>query len=365
MKDKEKILYIMHVDWGWIKQRPHFLAEGLNKFYDLLVMYRFNPIRKHMIKNDSDVKKLPLLTIPRRFGRFFEKMDDFIQIIWITMVSLVFKPQKIWLTFPSQYKYIPKKLLKKVELIYDCMDDCKEFYDDPKRKKDIEFLEKELIKNARTILCSSRHLGDVLENRYGKLDNLCLVRNGLKEEFISSRSMAENVKSIFQKNEGIKDVVYIGTIANWINFQMIDKCLDENKNVRFHFIGPVDYQPQLVNSDKVIFHGPIEHSRLIENKELYDVLIMPFIRNELIESVDPVKLYEYIAFEKPIISVYYPEIERFNDYVYFYKNQQEFFELIKKINFNDLETKFEKELGHAFLENNTWSKRVESIVEKI
>lgn len=26
------------------------------------------------------------------------------------------------------------------------MDDCKEFYDDPKRKKDIEFLEKELIK---------------------------------------------------------------------------------------------------------------------------------------------------------------------------------------------------------------------------
>ena len=52
-----------------------------------------------------------------------------------------------------------------------------------------------------------------------------------------------------------------------------------------------------MNSDKVIFHGPIEHSRLIENKELYDVLIMPFIRNELIESVDPVKLYEYIAFE--------------------------------------------------------------------
>ena len=55
----------------------------------------------------------------------------------------------------------------------------------------------------------------------------------MKEEFISSRSMAENVKSIFQKNEGIKDVVYIGTIANWINFQTIDKCLDENKMYAF------------------------------------------------------------------------------------------------------------------------------------
>ena len=72
------------------------------------------------------------------------------------------------------------------------------------KEKGYRVLEKELIKNARTILCSSRHLGDVLENRYGKLDNLCLVRNGLKEEFISSRSMAENVKSIFQKMKALK-----------------------------------------------------------------------------------------------------------------------------------------------------------------
>ena len=24
-----KILYLMHVDWNWIKQRPHFIAEKL------------------------------------------------------------------------------------------------------------------------------------------------------------------------------------------------------------------------------------------------------------------------------------------------------------------------------------------------
>ena len=46
--------------------------------------------------------------------------------------------------------------------------------------------------------------------------------------------------------------------------------------------------------------------------------MMPFILNELIESVDPVKLYEYINFEKNIICIKYDEILRFKDFVYFY-----------------------------------------------
>ena len=31
----KQILYLMHVPWGWIKQRPHFFAEYLAK--DLIV----------------------------------------------------------------------------------------------------------------------------------------------------------------------------------------------------------------------------------------------------------------------------------------------------------------------------------------
>ena len=31
----KRILYLMHIPWGWIKQRPHFIAEGLNDRYDV------------------------------------------------------------------------------------------------------------------------------------------------------------------------------------------------------------------------------------------------------------------------------------------------------------------------------------------
>jgi len=49
---KSKILYLMHVDWEWIKQRPQFIAEGLSKFYDVHVFFpvsyfnKFNKINK-------------------------------------------------------------------------------------------------------------------------------------------------------------------------------------------------------------------------------------------------------------------------------------------------------------------------------
>ncbi len=34
-KNKQSILYLMHIPWGWIKQRPHFIAEILSNFYSV------------------------------------------------------------------------------------------------------------------------------------------------------------------------------------------------------------------------------------------------------------------------------------------------------------------------------------------
>ena len=38
---KKKMLYIMHIDWNWIKQRPQFLVEELSQYYDVTVVYTY------------------------------------------------------------------------------------------------------------------------------------------------------------------------------------------------------------------------------------------------------------------------------------------------------------------------------------
>ena len=49
----------------------------------------------------------------------------------------------------------------------------------------------------------------------------------------------------------------------------------------------------------------MNHKSLIKYAKNADFFIMPFKLNNLTIGVDPVKLYEYIAYSVPIISVYY------------------------------------------------------------
>jgi len=84
---------------------------------------------------------------------------------------------------------------------------------------------------------------------------------------------------------------------------------------------------------------------------------MPFVVNDLIKSVDPIKLYEYLAFSVPVISIYYPEIKQFKEYVNFYSNKKEAIKLVKNIiakktiNNNVLKKRYK------FLKKNTWKYR--------
>ena len=59
----KKILYLMHIPWGVIKHRPHFIAEYLSKYYKVNVfckkVYKNNIWTKNKISNDIDNWELP------------------------------------------------------------------------------------------------------------------------------------------------------------------------------------------------------------------------------------------------------------------------------------------------------------------
>jgi len=57
---------------------------------------------------------------------------------------------------------------------------------------------------------------------------------------------------------------------------------------------------------------------------------VPFEIDEKIKAADPGKIYGYINFNKPIISIYYEELDYFSSFLYFYNNVEELLNLIKK-----------------------------------
>ena len=91
---------------------------------------------------------------------------------------------------------------------------------------------------------------------------------------------------------------------------------------------------------------------------------MPFLINEIIEAVDPVKLYEYINFNKNILCCRYNEIERFDKFVYFYNTYEEFNEMVKKIS-KESSIKYTNQERIEFLRENSWEVRGKTIQKLI
>lgn len=96
--------------------------------------------------------------------------------------------------------------------------------------------------------------------------------------------------------------------------------------------------------------------------EQASALVMPFIVNELIRSVNPVKMYEYIYMEKPIIAPHYGEMEKFLPYVNLYHSNEEFMSLVTQLCEGELQITTEKgKEMKAFAEKNTWESRYEEV----
>jgi hypothetical protein len=91
---------------------------------------------------------------------------------------------------------------------------------------------------------------------------------------------------------------------------------------------------------------------------------MPFIVNRLIEAVDPVKLYEYIAFGLPSLAPRYAETERFVPFVNLYNDTDDAITITETLLAKSYSEK-SVENREKFLLANSWKKRSTQISDAI
>jgi teichuronic acid biosynthesis glycosyltransferase TuaH len=353
---KKKILYMMHVDWGWIKQRPHFIAEKLNKTFDVSVFYSYARNRKSLTNNLSEVNKYPIIPLPMKRINILNKLNLTIQKTYFTIVCKWLRPEYIWITHPSLYDYLTDDIVKKHKIIYDCMDDVLEFNYPERVKKELKIAEEELLKHADRVFVSSEYLQNKIIRRGCEKVKTILVRNGY------NGSIIEPELNEVRNNQEPFRIAYVGTISDWVNFDFILRSLETIPNIEYHFFGPIDCEVPAHN--RILFRGSVKHNELYDHIKDYDCLMMPFKINELILAVDPVKLYEYVNFSKNIITVYYKEIERFQEFVHFYSTEEEFILTIENLKINPA-IKYNEQQRQSFLKENTWDERMKVILKGI
>ena len=123
---KKSILYLMHVPWQWIKQRPHFIAEKLGDFFHVDVMYEYSFNKKLLVNNEvnNDIKVNPLYKLPFSKYKIITVINNI--LIKFQIKKIVNQFSYIWITDPTLYYKIKKDLPNEAILVYG-LDDFANF----------------------------------------------------------------------------------------------------------------------------------------------------------------------------------------------------------------------------------------------
>ncbi len=359
---RHRILYIMNVDWDWLKQRPHFIAQHLSSTQDVIVIYPYSWRRRNLSQNDrSGLKIHPFFRLPFS-GRFswIRNLNIFISRKMAGVFLRWYRPDFIWISSPELFEYLPKPT--SVPLVYDCMDDVLEFPSNAARRSSLAISEKELIAASFLVFCSSKNLCDKLVVRSRQAKKCVVSYNAFESS--AAWSVSEKKESKMRRDRYV--LGYFGTISSWLDFEALFKIVNEFPSVEIHLIGPIEnLGVPFPQHERIKWLGIVLHDDLQTYTREFDALMMPFQVPELIQAVDPVKLYEYIFFDKPIVSVMYSEIERFSDFVDFYTNYDELIAIINNYLSEGFRKKYLNKTREQFLFNNTWAHRVDFIEKKL
>jgi glycosyltransferase involved in cell wall biosynthesis len=271
----------------------------------------------------------------------------------------------VWVSHPEIYAVMKKWLPPSVPMLCDCMDDCLEFSEvksNPKKLKWLSGFEREMLDRADLIFASSANLRQALLNRYELQKQIVVVNNGVQIESAKSELPMQDALNGL-KQRGLHLVSYIGTVSDWLDTELLIMALERFPSVAFTIFGPVD--SRLPKHERIISFGPIEHKQVFTVMDASDALVMPFCVTPLIESVNPVKLYEYIYSGKPTLAVAYGETEKFSDYVYLYRDQAGFMTLMEMLVNGILPGKRSLESCRSFALSNTWESRVQKMLQAI
>ncbi|GLC87888.1 glycosyltransferase [Lysinibacillus piscis] len=233
-------------------------------------------------------------------------------------------------------------------VIYDCMDDHEGF-----STNSVEMLlnEEKLIHSADIVLASSQRL---YEKIIEKNSNTLLIRNAGEYNHFAfpPTDYAKEIKNLKGPIIG-----YYGAISEWFDIKLIEKLARQNPSWTFVLVGNT-FGCDVSNVEKmsnIILTGEVSYKDLPSYLYKFDVCLIPFLINNLTLATNPVKVYEYLAAGKPVVSTKLPELEYMKDFVYLADTVEDFEKCIVK-SLNEIDNKL-IEGRKQYAIDNTWESR--------
>lgn len=156
--------------------------------------------------------------------------------------------------------------------------------------------------------------------------------------------------------------VFVGAIDFWLDLDIVDYCAHAMKDVDFVFIGPGADKKFIRNfPPNVHFLGVKHHNEVPGYLQHATVGLIPFHLNKyrpLIDHINPLKIYEYLAVGIPVVSTTLPEIEHMSKFVKFCSTKEIFLNSLREV----IIKLPHKKTSHNDSISASWSERIKPLL---
>lgn len=206
---------------------------------------------------------------------------------------------------------------------------------------------------------------DMLKIAYSIPDGKCeVISNGVDTNLFRNYGNAKEELGL----DGFI-IGYVGVLREWVDLEPVFGALkDLDAEIKMVVVGKeggfnenVRLAKKCGVSDRVTFTGMVPYSQVPKYISAIDVCLIPFKKSQISESALPLKLFEYMACGKPVISTELPGIKNVaGEKVMYATNEKEYKERIAELYKNE-ELRHEMgKSGREFVaENYNWEKIVE------
>jgi glycosyltransferase involved in cell wall biosynthesis len=286
-------------------------------------------------------------------GRKLNTFSVYCQIK-LVMALLGFRTPVVYIGCPPALRVVRK--LKRKYLVYERTDLFEEM---PGADRSyIASLDNELTRSANLVLYVNTRLW---EQGLNKNKNSLLIGHGVDFDLFANIEKNSNhvPKDIARIPKPI--VGFFGDVSGKTSdFGLLEYIAEKLPGMSLVFVGAVSADVSRLNRfDNVYFLGQKPYDLIPHYGKEFDVAIMPWNRSRWIEFCNPIKIKEYLALGKPVVSTCYPEIEPYRDLVYVAYDYNEFISCIDKATRECDETRVESRRKR--IENETWDSKVKQI----
>jgi glycosyltransferase involved in cell wall biosynthesis len=98
---------------------------------------------------------------------------------------------------------------------------------------------------------------------------------------------------------------YVGVLRDWFDFDLIGYLARTMPDVSFIIVGPLDFEfrnAHLRSLPNLRWIGRREYGDMPRYISAFDVCLIPFLAGKVSQTTNPVKVFEYFALGKPVVS---------------------------------------------------------------